>query len=43
MKIEVESNDMFTKTVKKSGNSGVIYLPPENIGKKVIVIIQPSE
>ena len=31
--------DLETKTVKKSGNSGIVYLPPSWEGKKVQVLL----
>lgn len=37
-KFEVYGEEMFEKVVKRSGNSGRIYLPPEWIGKRVKVI-----
>ncbi len=38
VKFEIYGEEMIQKTVKSSGNSGRIYLPPEWIGKKVKVI-----
>lgn len=36
--------DLETKTVKKSGNGGVVYLPPSWIGRKVqVLLIEPLE
>lgn len=37
-KFEVYGREMIEKDVKKSGNSGRIYLPPDWIGKKVKII-----
>lgn len=37
-KFEVNGHEMLEKTVKKSGNSGRIYLPPNWIGKRVKII-----
>ncbi len=37
-KFEVYGQEMIEKHVKKSGNSGRIYLPPDWIGKKVKII-----
>ena len=37
-KFEVYGREMIEKTVKQSGNSGRIYLPPHWIGKKVKII-----
>lgn len=34
--------DMETKTVRKGGNAGAVYLPKEWIGKKVqVLLIEP--
>jgi len=38
VKFVIYGEEMIEKTVKSSGNSGRIYLPPEWIGKKVKVI-----
>ena len=35
---EVYGQEMLEKEVKKSGNSGRIYLPPDWIGKRVKII-----
>jgi putative transposon-encoded protein len=37
-KFEVYGEEMIEKQVKKCGNSGRIYLPPDWIGKKVKII-----
>ena len=37
-KFEVSGQEMLEKVVKKSGNSGRIYLPPDWIGKRVKII-----
>ncbi|NOQ53097.1 MAG: DUF2080 family transposase-associated protein [Thermoplasmata archaeon] len=37
-KFEVYGQEMLEKEVKKSGNSGRIYLPPDWIGKRVKII-----
>lgn len=37
-KFEVYGQEMIEKTVKQSGNSGRIYLPPDWIGKMVKII-----
>ncbi len=37
-KFEVNGHEMLEKVVKKSGNSGRIYLPPYWIGKRVKII-----
>ncbi len=37
-KFEVYGQEMIEKTVKKSGNSGRIYLPPDWVGKRVKII-----
>jgi putative transposon-encoded protein len=37
-KFEVVGKEMLEKVVKKSGNSGRVYLPPQWIGKKVKII-----
>ncbi|MFW9928180.1 MAG: DUF2080 family transposase-associated protein [Candidatus Thorarchaeota archaeon] len=37
-KFEVAGKEMIEKTVKKSGNSGRVYLPPQWIGKRVKII-----
>jgi putative transposon-encoded protein len=38
VKFEVYGEEMLEKTVKQSGNSGRVYLPPEWIGKHVKII-----
>lgn len=35
---EVAGHEMIEKTVKRSGNSGRVYLPPLWIGKRVKII-----
>ena len=37
-KFEVYGQEMIEKVVKKSGNSGRIYLPPDWVGKRVKII-----
>ncbi|MHA1984570.1 MAG: DUF2080 family transposase-associated protein [Candidatus Hodarchaeales archaeon] len=37
-KFEVAGKEMLEKVVKKSGNSGRVYLPPHWIGKRVKII-----
>ena len=37
-KFEVHGEEMIEREVKRSGNSGRIYLPPDWIGKKVKII-----
>jgi len=37
-KFEVYGMEMIEKEVKKSGNSGRIYLPPDWVGKHVKII-----
>jgi putative transposon-encoded protein len=37
-RIVIHGHEMFEKEVKKSGNSGRIYLPPSWIGKRVKII-----
>jgi putative transposon-encoded protein len=37
-KFEVYGQEMMEKVVKKCGNSGRIYLPPDWIGKSVKII-----
>jgi len=37
-KFEVFGQEMIEKTVKKAGNSGRIYLPPDWVGKRVKII-----
>ena len=42
--IPIKGYEMIEKMVKKSGNSGYLYLPAEWIGKKVkIVSLEPIE
>jgi putative transposon-encoded protein len=37
-KFEVYGQEMIEKTVKRAGNSGRIYLPPDWVGKRVKII-----
>jgi len=37
-KFEVYGQEMLEKVVKKAGNSGRIYLPPDWVGKRVKII-----
>ncbi len=37
-KFEVFGQEMVEKVVKRSGNSGRVYLPPDWVGKRVKVI-----
>jgi len=37
-KFEVFGQEMVEKVVKRSGNSGRVYLPPDWVGKSVKVI-----
>ncbi|MCF8040905.1 MAG: DUF2080 family transposase-associated protein [Desulfarculaceae bacterium] len=37
-KFEGYGEEMLEKTVKQSGNSGRVYLPPEWVGKNVKII-----
>ena len=37
-KFEVYGVEMIEKEVKKSGNSGRVYLPPDWVGKRVKII-----
>ena len=37
-KFEVRGQEMLEKVVKRSGNSGRIYLPPDWVGKRVKII-----
>ena len=37
-KFEVYGQEMIEKIVKRSGNSGRVYLPPNWIGKRVKII-----
>ena len=37
-KFEVVGKEMLEKVVKRSGNSGRVYLPPHWIGKRVKII-----
>ena len=37
-KFEVYGEEMIEKSVKLSGNSGQVYLPPEWVGKHVKII-----
>lgn len=38
VKFEVYGEEMISKQVKQSGNSGRVYLPPEWIGKHIKII-----
>ena len=38
VKFEIYGEEMIQKTVKSSGNSGRVYLPPEWIGCRVKVV-----
>ena len=38
VKFEIFGEEMLEKTVKMSGNSGRVYLPPEWVGKHVKII-----
>jgi putative transposon-encoded protein len=38
VKFEVFGEEMLEKTVKPSGNSGRVYLPPDWVGSRVKVI-----
>jgi len=43
-KIESKIYDLETKTVRKGGNAGAVYLPKEWIGRKVqVLLIEPLE
>jgi len=37
-RFEVSGHEMVEKVVKRSGNSGRVYLPPDWVGKRVKVI-----
>lgn len=37
-KFEVSGQEMVEKVVKRSGNSGRVYFPPDWVGKRVKVI-----
>jgi len=37
-RFEVSGHEMLEKVVKRSGNSGRVYLPPDWIGRRVKVI-----
>lgn len=37
-RFEVSGHEMLEKVVKRSGNSGRVYLPPDWVGKRVKVI-----
>jgi putative transposon-encoded protein len=37
-RFEVYGKEMVEKVVKRSGNSGRVYLPPDWVGKRVKVI-----
>jgi putative transposon-encoded protein len=44
MKIEISAYQIIEKTVKKSGNSGRVYVPVEWIGKKVkVALLEPID
>jgi len=38
VKFEVYGEEMVEKTVKLSGNSGRVYLPPDWVGRRVKII-----
>lgn len=38
VKFEVYGEEMVEKTVKSSGNSGRVYLPPDWVGSRVKII-----
>lgn len=38
VKFEVYGQEMIEKTVKSSGNSGRIYLPPDWVGHRVKIV-----
>lgn len=38
VKFEVFGEEMLVKEVKPAGNSGRVYLPPEWVGKHVMII-----
>ena len=38
VKFEVYGEEMVEKTVKQSGNSGRVYLPPDWVGRSVKII-----
>jgi putative transposon-encoded protein len=38
VKFEVYGEEMISKEVKQSGNSGRVYLPPDWIGKQIKLI-----
>jgi len=38
VKFEVYGEEMISKEVKQSGNSGRVYLPPDWIGKHIKII-----
>lgn len=39
VKIQLFGYEMFEKLVRKSGNSGRVYVPVEWVGKKVKIIL----
>lgn len=42
MKIEINAYQIIEKTVKKSGNSGRVYVPIDWVGKKVkVMLLEP--
>ncbi|MFQ6106125.1 MAG: DUF2080 family transposase-associated protein [Thermoplasmata archaeon] len=38
VKFEVYGQEMIEKEVKRAGNSGRIYLPPDWVGKRVKIV-----
>ena len=40
VKIQVHAKEILERTVKDSGESGVVYIPREFVGKEVFVIIR---
>jgi putative transposon-encoded protein len=44
MEIKVQGSQIIEKTVKKSGNSGRVYVPKDWVGKKVkVVLLEATE
>lgn len=43
MKIEIKVEDIEKKKVKRSGNSGRIYVPQEWVGKEIFAILPADE
>jgi putative transposon-encoded protein len=41
VKFEVYGDELIEKTVKESGKTGRVYLPPEWVGKRVKVVRYP--